>query len=406
MAIELLAPAGNLTKAKTAILYGADAVYIGGQQFSLRSRASNFSLEQMKELCEFAHAHGSHVHVTVNMIPHPDDFEGLEAYLRALDEAGIDAIISASPGILSTALAMERHFEVHVSTQRSVLNESAVRFWKNKGADRVVLGRECDMEAISAITAQNIVPIEAFIHGGMCVSFSGRCVLSNHMTDRDANRGGCAQSCRWKYELIDGDNVLSDPALPFSMSSRDLQAASQIEAMIKAGVASLKIEGRMKSDYYLAVVVGAYRRLIDEIESKGSVSPAFLKEIEAELARAENRPAFAGFYGGLPDEHGHLYRPHAEQVTQEYLGDVLKEPEEGWMRIQVKNKFECGVEVELIGPGIAPYPAVIEEIRDLDGQALEVCANPMAIVEVRWAGPAVPGAMIRRQRKGNSAPVF
>lgn len=268
MAIELLAPAGNLEKAKTAILYGADAVYVGGQSFSLRSRASNFSIEEIAELCRFAHVHGAKVHVTVNIIPHPDDFAGLEDWLRALDQAGIDAIISASPSIVQKALAMERHFEVHVSTQRSILNAEAVRFWKNLGADRIVLGRETSVASIEEICAENIAPIEAFIHGGMCISFSGRCVLSNHMTSRDANRGGCAQSCRWKYTLRDGENLLEKPDQPFSMSSRDLQAAVWIERMMHAGVASLKIEGRMKSDYYLAVIVGAYRRLIDHIEER------------------------------------------------------------------------------------------------------------------------------------------
>ncbi len=398
-AIELLAPAGNLEKAKTAIRYGADAVYIGGQQFSLRSRASNFNLDQIAELCQFAHEHGSAVHVTVNIIPHPDDFNGLEAYLQALDVAGIDAIISASPAIISRALKMEnRHFEVHVSTQRSILNEKAVQFWKNLGADRVVLGRETPMEAIEEICARKIVPIEAFIHGGMCISFSGRCVLSNHMTNRDANRGGCAQSCRWKYTLYDGEKAISDPNTMFSMSSRDLQAADQIEKMIHAGVASLKIEGRMKSDYYLAVVVGAYRRLIDEIEKNGTASDEFVAKIVSELNRAENRPTGPGFYHGLPDENVQLYRRHDETVTQEYIGLVLEPDKPGYLKVQVKNHFAANTPAELFGPGIAPYPYLITEILDQNGNVLEVCNHPMDIVYLKWEGPSIAGSMIRKQR--------
>ncbi len=398
-AIELLAPAGSLEKAKTAIRYGADAVYIGGQQFSLRSRASNFSLDQIEELCSFAHEHDSKVHVTVNIIPHPDDFNGLEDYLQALDQAGIDAIISASPAIISTALKMpDRHFEVHVSTQRSILNEKAVQFWKNLGADRVVLGRETPMEAIEQICKQGIVPIEAFIHGGMCISFSGRCVLSNHMTNRDANRGGCAQSCRWKYFLYRNNEMISDEQTLFSMSSRDLQAADQIEKMIHAGVASLKIEGRMKSDYYLAVVVGAYRRLIDEIEANGHADPEFLAEIIQELYRAENRPTGPGFYHGLPNENVQLYRKHDETVTQEYIGLVLEADRPGYLKVQVKNHFAKGTPAELFGPGIAPYPYTIDEIQDLEGNSLEVCNHPMDIVYLKWEGPSKAGSMIRKQR--------
>lgn len=403
MPIELLAPAGNLKKAKIAILYGADAVYIGGQEFSLRSRASNFSIEEIAELCRFAHEHGSKVHVTVNIIPHPDDFDGLEDYLRALDAAGIDAIISASPGILSTALAMDRHFEVHVSTQRSILNEAAVRFWKEQGADRVVLGRECGMEAIRTIAQKNIVPIEAFIHGGMCISFSGRCVLSNHMTERDANRGGCAQSCRWKYELSTPEGILSDAAVPYSMSSRDLQAADQIQAMIEAGVASLKIEGRMKSDYYLAVVVGAYRRLIDAIEAGHPVDDTMIRKTAAELARAENRPAGPGFYHGLPDEHVQLYRRHDENVTQEYIAQVVDCSRPGWIRAVVKNNFSRGEAVELFGPGIAPVAGTLDEIRDENGFSLAVCPHPMQIVWLKWDGPAALFSMIRKQRAHGSS---
>ena len=400
MSVELLAPAGNLEKAKTAINYGADAVYIGGQEFSLRSRASNFSIDQIHELCEYAHAKGSKVHVTVNIIPHPSGFEGLEHYLQALDEAGIDAIISASPSIITRAKKGNYHFEVHVSTQRSILNEEAVRFWKKQGADRVVLGRETPIDAIEKICAKDISDIEVFIHGGMCISYSGRCVLSNHMTNRDANRGGCAQSCRWKYELDDASGMIGNPEIPFSMSSRDLQSAYHVAQLIRAGVVSLKIEGRMKSDYYLAVVVGAYRRLIDAIEAhpEKQVDEAFLQEIAAEIARAENRPTGPGFYEGLPNQNVQLYTRHDEHVTQEYIALVDEVLDDGRLKVIVKNHFEDGTPVELFGPSLAPYKTTLCGITDEEGNPLSVCPHPMQTVILNWKGPAKAGAMIRKQR--------
>lgn len=394
--IELLAPAGNLEKAKTALVYGADAVYVGGQQFSLRSRASNFTIEEIAELCAFAHERGKTVHVTVNIIPHPHDFQGLDAWLQALDQAGVDAIITASAAIVSRAIAMHPHFEVHLSTQHSTLNEEAVRFWKRIGVDRVVLGREADLDAIEAICKQDILPIEAFIHGGMCISYSGRCVLSNHMTNRDANRGGCAQSCRWKYRLFDESGELTDPDTPYSMSSRDLQGVEFIERIIKSGCASIKIEGRMKSAYYLATVVSSYRRLIDHIEKNGHADPAFVREIQREIAKAENRPAGPGFYKGLPKEDVQLYRSHDETVTQEYIGLVLGRVDANWISVQVKNRFFKDDLAEMFGPSMEISQHVLEQIRTPEQEPLEACRNPMETVEIYWPWPAEKGAMIRK----------
>lgn len=397
--IELLAPAGNLEKAKTAILYGADAVYIGGKQFSLRSRASNFDLEDIKELCDFAHEHGSKVHVTVNIIPHPDDFEGLEQYLRKLDEFGVDAIICASPAVFTIAQSIHPNFELHISTQHSSLNLDGVKFWQQQGADRVVLGREASLEDVREICAGTDLPIEVFIHGGMCISYSGRCVLSNHMTNRDANRGGCAQSCRWKYEVYDGDQSISSPETPYSMSSKDLQAVDYMEDLIKAGAASLKIEGRMKSAYYLATVVSAYRRLIDHIYEYGSADEKFLEEIRKEIAKAENRPTANGFYPGLPDESTQLYRKQDEMPTQEYIGLVLEVLDDGWLKVQVKNRFYTREMAEIFGPGILPQKSLIEKVINEEGEELEVCPHPMDIVKIKWSGPACEGAMLRRARE-------
>ena len=398
--IELLAPAGNLEKAKIAILYGADAVYIGGKQFSLRSRASNFSIAEIAELVQFANAHGSHVHVTVNMLPHEADMHGIEEYLLDLDRAGVHAIIVASPSIMMIAKKLGCHFEVHVSTQHSSTNSNAARFWKSKGMDRVVLGRECEMEHIEAICKQNIVPIEVFIHGGMCISYSGRCVLSNHLTLRDANRGGCAQSCRWKYHLMDGDNELSDPSNLFSMSSKDLQAVEQIQKFIEYGVASLKIEGRMKSAYYLATVVSSYRRLIDWIYEQGTAQENQVEYVQKEIAKAENRPTGPGFYHGIPGRQVQLYQDHDEIVTQEYVAIVIDyDPASQMAVLQVKNHFVPNQDMEIFGPNIASTIVHVSDIYNEDDEKLEVCNRPMQIVHTKWQGPIEKHAMIRKIRK-------
>lgn len=393
--IELLAPAGNLEKAKTAILYGADAVYIGGQQYSLRSRASNFDLDSMAELVQFAHQHHAHVHVTVNMFPHEKDVKGLKEYLLSLDKIGIDAIIVASPAIIELAKSLNLSLEIHVSTQHSITSSAAVKFWQQYGVDRVVLARECDLEAIESI-CQVGLPIEAFVHGGMCISFSGRCVLSNHMTNRDANRGGCAQSCRWKYHLYDQHGEISVADKLFSMSSKDLQAVDYVPRLMDMGVASLKIEGRMKSAYYLATVVSSYRRLIDWYAS-GQLTPERLEWVKQEIAKAENRPTGPGFYAGLPNQLVQLYRAHDETVTQEFVGQIIQ-IESDQIYLQVKNKFTMEDALEIFGPDMTSRPFKIEACFDEDGQALSVLNKPMQVVRIQTNEPVQAHAMIRKRR--------
>ncbi len=270
--IELLAPAKDLAKARIAIMYGADAVYVGGKSFSLRSRASNFSNEDLREICEFAKSYGKKVFVTVNIVFHDDDYKGIREYLKYLEEIGVDAIIISSLALIPVVRQVAPKLECHISTQLSSLNSASVETLKEFGADRVVMAREASMEQIKEISSKTSVPIEVFIHGGMCSNFSGRCVLSNRMTLRDANRGGCAHSCRWKYRLYDGDRMISDPGCLMSMSSKDLRASAYVQEMIRCGVASLKIEGRMKSEYYIGQVVKTYRKMIDEIYEKGMLS--------------------------------------------------------------------------------------------------------------------------------------
>lgn len=265
--------------------------------------------------------------------------------------------------------------------------------------DRVVLGRECQMDQIEAICKKDILPIEVFIHGGMCISFSGRCVLSNHMTLRDANRGGCAQSCRWKYHLMDKEQELSDPTNLFSMSSKDLQAVDQIEAFIKMGVASLKIEGRMKSAYYLAAVVSSYRYLIDRIYEKGYASQEDLDYTKREIAKAENRPTGPGFYQGLPGYKVQLYQDHDETVTQEYVALVIDyDPYSKMATLQVKNHFLPNQTLEIFGPHIRSTAVRVNDIYDENDLLLSVCNQPMQIVKTKWEGPIEKNAMIRKIR--------
>ena len=306
--VELLAPAKDLAKAKIAIMYGADAVYVGGKFYSLRSRASNFGLAELKEIAAFAKQYHARVYVTVNIVFHDSDYYGIKEYLKYLEHIGIDAVIISSLALIPIVRREAPGLECHISTQLSSLNSEAVWALRRFGADRIVLGSEASMNQIEAIASKVSVPLEVFIHGGMCSNYSGRCVLSNRMTLRDATRGGCAHSCRWKYRLYDKNELVSDPTCLLSMSSKDLRASAYVERMIRCGVASLKIEGRMKSEYYIGQVVKTYRRMIDEIYEQGSLDPERLAYYDDELSKAENRPADDGFLSGECDSSTSVWR--------------------------------------------------------------------------------------------------
>ena len=393
--IELLSPAGDLERLKIAVLYGADAVYIGGKKFSLRSRASNFDMDAIAEGVKFAKAHGSHVHVTVNMIPHEDDLNDLEEYLKQLESVGVHAIICASLTIARTAKRVAPKLEVHLSTQHSTTNSKAIEYWKSEGVDRVVLARECNLTQIQDVGKNAVLPIEVFIHGGMCISYSGRCTLSNHMTNRDANRGGCAQSCRWKYRMFENDEPIHDQEQLFSMSSKDMMAANYIKDLIEANVCSLKIEGRMKSVYYVATVIRAYRMLIDKIY-EGNVDEEFMKMILDELSRSENRPTAVGFYEGNPKAKDQLYGVNGAGVTQEYIAHVLAYDKETKMAtIQVKNHFDMNIPVEVFGPKYT-IPMTMGECFDEKGEKIEVANKPMQILTTRIDFEVKENDMIRK----------
>lgn len=395
--IELLSPAGDLERLKIAILYGADAVYIGGKKFSLRSRASNFDIPDIAEAVIFANQHNARIHVTVNMLPHEEDLEGLVEYLCELESIGVTAVICASATIAMTAKKYAPKLEVHLSTQHSTCNSGAAAFWQSQGVDRVVLARECSLTDIQETTKASPLPIEVFIHGGMCISYSGRCTLSNSMTNRDANRGGCAQSCRWKYRLYANDQQLNDEVELFSMSSKDLMAAKFIPDLIKANVASLKIEGRMKSAYYIATVVKTYRMLIDEVYELGEISEERMNDYLQELSKAENRPTDIGFYNGLPRFDAHLYGVNGAGVTQEFIAGVLDYDAKSQMAtIIVRNNFAIGTKAEVFGAHIHNAEFTIGDCFDENGETIEVANKPMQVLKTRIPFMVEKHDMIRK----------
>jgi len=391
--IELLAPAGDLEKLKIALLYGADAVFIGGQNFSLRARASNFTLSDILEATTFAHERHKKVYVTTNIIPHNEDMDGLIEYLKDLEARHVDAIISASPFIIDMALKHTK-LEVHLSTQQSAMNAETVNFWHDRGITRIVLARELDKHQIRSLKTKTNAAIEVFIHGGMCMSYSGRCSLSNNMTDRDANRGGCAHSCRWNYDLKAGKTSVSKHA--FSMSSKDLEALEQIPFFIDSNVSSLKIEGRMKSLHYIATVVSTYRTLIDTYDQKGKIES--FEPYLIELQKAENRLTSHGYLEGLPGVEQQLYNMRSEQPTQLFIGLVESyDVETQIATIGQRNYFEIGAEVEMFCPDGTVKPFKIEYMTDIDGVDLTVARHPKQILKIKVPFLVEPYAMLRKR---------
>jgi putative protease len=389
---ELLAPAGDLEKLKIAYTYGADAVFIGGKKFSLRARASNFDIPQIKEACDFAHSLGKKLYITTNILPHNDNLEGLAEYLKELESVGVDAIICASPVIIETA-KKETNLEIHISTQLSSTNHQSVNFWKEEGITRVVLARELTKEELYELRQNTEADLEVFIHGGMCVSYSGRCTLSNNMTDRDSNRGGCAHSCRWNYDLFDGESKLNND-IHFSMSSKDLQTVRHISDLIDIGIDSLKIEGRMKSIHYVATVVSTYRKLIDDITDDYEVDlPKYLLEIK----KAENRLTSHGFMQGMTTINEQLYNMRSENPTQEFIGIVRDYDEENFIAtIEQRNHFTPGCAVEVFSPNFDPMQFRVEEIKDMNDEILDAARHPKQLLKVFIPFKVSPFDMLRK----------
>lgn len=376
MSLELLAPAGDLEKLKVAVSYGADAVFVGGKKFSLRAKASNFDIPSIKEACEFAHARGSKVYITVNILPHEEDMIELEKYLLDLDEAGIDAIIASSLYIIDTAKKLNVSYELHLSTQQSTVNLEAINFYKDFGLHRVVLGRENTIEEIEYIKKNTDMPLEVFIHGGMCSSYSGRCSISNHMTLRDANRGGCAHSCRWNYKLF--ENGVEVDGKTFRIASKDLVGFEVLPKLIDLNIDSFKIEGRMKSLHYIATITKAYREFIDGY-LKGEDLETLLDTAITEARKAENRDASTGFLKGEVTKDGGLYEDGLEIPPQDFIGIVRGYDEERKMvKVEQRNYFKLPLDFEIIVPKGKTVRYHINEVYDEDGNVITEAKHAMS----------------------------
>ena len=376
--VELLAPAGSLESLKWAILYGADAVYVGGPSFGLRANALNFSLEELEEGIQFAHQKNKKVYVTVNIVMHEKETKELETYLKALEQVKADAIIVSDPAIIAFA---KKHtsLELHVSTQQSTLNYLGASFLKKIGASRIVLAREATKEDISDIMQHVPIEIETFIHGAMCASFSGRCVLSNYFTARDSNRGGCSQICRWDFDLLeDGEKIEGEK--PFIFCTKDLSMIEKIPEMIELGISSFKIEGRMRSIYYIATVVSAYRKVIDAYY-ENRLTKELIQQEKKVLDRVANRESTVQFFDGYYGKDCQYYNGRFELSNQDFLGIVLEYDEKkNLAKIEQRNYFKVGDLVEFFGPNDFVNILKIEHIYDEEGKPLEIVNHPRQIV--------------------------
>ncbi len=374
--IELLAPAGDLEKFKYAVLYGADAVYIGGKNLSLRARASNFTINDIEEACKFAHDRDVKVYVTMNIVPHNEDLDDLESYLKELIRIKVDAVIVSSLAVMSFIKNKFPQLEVHASTQLSISNSKAINVLKNLNVKRVVLARELSIDEIKKISLMSDLELEVFIHGGMCTSFSGRCMLSNYMTFRDANRGGCAHSCRWNYQLYDEKKNLIINDI-YNMGAKDLQSIKYIKQLIDSNVSSLKIEGRMKSLYYIATVVKNYRILIDKYYEKGEITKEDEELCAQEISKAENRELSYGFFEGDVKQEGQLLGVRSEIPTKEFVGIVLDyDKKTKIVTVEQRNYFETNDVIEFFGPKMDNQKFIVKELYDEEGNLLDADRHP------------------------------
>ena len=388
--IELLSPAGDLERLKVTLSYGADAVYIGGQKYSLRANATNFSIDEIKEGCDFAHKLNKKVYLTLNIVFHNEDMDGVEDYIKQVVEAGIDAFIVSDPFIISHIKTNYPQVEVHLSTQNSTSNYKSVEYFKEEGIDRVVLARELSKNEIKEIIDKTGVDIEVFIHGAMCTCFSGRCALSNYVTNRDANRGGCAQVCRFAFE--------TEEEKKFTMATKDINMARHIGDMIDIGIKSLKVEGRMRSLYYLATVIGTYREIIDSYY-EGTLTEEKLELLEYRLSRVANREVSTHYFTKEADETDQYYTGRQEISNQDYLGLITGYDKDNECIILVeRNYFKPGDEIELFTPSGEIYDYVVDKIYDEDMNELEVARHPEQVLKLKFDKELPPYSMIRLKK--------
>ena len=375
--LELLSPAGDMERLKMSVLYGADAVYLAGTDFGMRSFAGNFTPEEIPQAVAFAHSHGVKVHVTVNTMPRNDEVISLPAYLEQLQDAGVDALILADMGAFTLAGKYAPKCARHISTQQSIANYECAKAWYELGAERVVLARELNLEEIATIRAKTPkeLELETFGHGAMCVSYSGRCLLSNYMTGRDSNRGACAQPCRYQYALMEEKRpgeyfpVYEDEKGTYILNSKDMCMIDHIPELIQAGVDCIKIEGRAKSAYYAAIVTGAYRHVIDDVEASRPVDTVWRDEVD----HVSHRIYSTGFYFGQPGQ----YTENSRYIRQWQICAIVKSCDENGLALcSLRNKFATGDELEGVGPDTKPFAFTAEVMKDMEGETLAEPRTP------------------------------
>ncbi len=398
---ELLAPAGTMEKLQMALVYGADAAYLGGTQFGLRAFGGNFTNDEIRAAVQLAHGMGRKVYVTVNVFPHNDDLVSLPDYLRFLAEAGVDAVLVADLGVFMCAREVAPALPVHISTQANNVNWRTVRAWQELGAERVVLARELSHEEICEIRRHTSVELELFVHGAMCISYSGRCLLSSYLTGRDANRGGCAQSCRWKYALVEESRpgeyypIAEDERGTYIMNSKDLCLLPYLDEVVSSGIDSLKIEGRMKSVHYVASVVKAYRMALD---AACAGTPYEVREewIE-ELGKVSHRAYTTGFFFGKTTEEDQIYGSSSYEQTSDFVGLVRAyDAQSGLVTVEQRNNMKLGQEIEIFQPRGASFRQELREMWDADGQPITAAPHPQQIVRIRMAQAVEPSSILRR----------
>ena len=395
---ELLAPAGDMEKLHMAVLYGADAVYLAGTSFGMRAFAGNFAPDELRAAVRFAHEHGVRVHVTVNTMPRGDELKALPEHLENLNDAGVDALIVADLGVFTLAGKYAPRCERHVSTQQSVANAACAQAWYDLGAKRVVLAREVTLQEIRAIREQ-VSPelqLETFAHGAMCVSYSGRCLLSNYMTGRDSNRGECAQPCRYQYALMEEKRpgeyfpVFEDEKGTYILNSRDMCMIDHLDDIMDAGIDCIKLEGRAKSEYYAAIVTGAYRHVLDEVWAGESVDPVWRDEVE----HVSHRHYSTGFYYGQPGQ----YTEDARYLREWQVVAVVESCDgEGNAVLSLRNKFAAGDAVEIVGPDCRPFAMTVPTLCGEDGAELTEVRTPKTVFRMKLPRPVPPMSFVRHK---------
>lgn len=405
--IELLAPAGDLEKLKTAVDYGADAVYFGGELFSLRAGAGNLTIPQMEEGIAYAHARNVRCYLTLNIFAHNEDILPLEDYLIKIKALDIDAFIVSDPGIMLMIREVMPQAEIHLSTQANMTNYKTARFWQQQGVKRIVLARELTFEEIRLLRQKlpEEMELEAFVQGAMCISYSGRCLLSNFMIERDANRGQCAHPCRWKYALVEEQRpgeyypVEEDERGTYILNSRDLCMIDHIPELVSAGIASAKIEGRMKSSFYVATVVGAYRRAIDAYYEDPE-RYVFREEWMRELKKVSHREFTTGFYFNQPTNKDQNYQTSAYTREYSFIGVVRSyDPDTKMAVVEQRNKMTVGEEIEVFGPYTDYFSQKLEVLLDEEGNPIESAPHPQQILQIKMERPVSENFMLRKRKE-------